>query len=44
MTDYSHGVISQVEVCSTGQYVSLEEVLALRRYSAGVSPLFPLVE
>ncbi|KAJ5247787.1 terpene cyclase [Penicillium chermesinum] len=44
MADYSHGVISQVEVCSSGENVSLEEVLALRRHSAGVSPLFPLIE
>lgn len=44
MTDYCYGVLSQVEVCSLGQNPSLEEVLALRRWSAGVSPLFPLVE
>lgn len=44
MTDYGYGVLSQVEVCSLGQNPSLEEVLALRRWSAGVSPLFPLVE
>ena len=44
MTDYCYGVLSQVEVCSLGQNPSLEEFLALRRCSAGVSPLFPLVE
>ncbi|PKY05071.1 pentalenene synthase [Aspergillus campestris IBT 28561] len=44
MTDYCNGSIEQVRACSTGRSPSLEEMLALRRQSAGVSPLFALVE
>lgn len=44
MTDYCNGSIEQVRACSSGKSPSLEEMLAMRRQSAGVSPLFALVE
>ncbi|KAF7159079.1 hypothetical protein CNMCM5623_004312 [Aspergillus felis] len=44
MSDYCKGSIEQVRTCSMGRYPSLEEMLALRRQSAGVAPLFALVE
>ncbi|RLL97391.1 hypothetical protein CFD26_105000 [Aspergillus turcosus] len=44
MGDYCKGSIEQVRTCSMGRYPSLDEMLALRRQSAGVAPLFALVE
>lgn len=44
MSDYCNGTLEQVRHCSTGARPSLDEMLALRRQSAGVSPLFALVE
>ncbi|KAJ5320443.1 terpene cyclase [Penicillium antarcticum] len=44
MAEYAHGTISQVKNTALNEHPSLEEVLALRRESAGVSPLFSLVE
>ncbi|PWY75125.1 pentalenene synthase [Aspergillus heteromorphus CBS 117.55] len=44
MRDYCTGCIAQVRKCSEGKLPSLEEMLSLRRQSAGVSPLFSLVE
>ncbi|KAE8161751.1 pentalenene synthase [Aspergillus tamarii] len=44
MRDYCNGAIEQVHSCSRGEYPTLDEMLALRRQSAGVSPLFALVE
>lgn len=44
MGDYCRGSIEQVRTCSMGRYPSLDEMLALRRQSAGVTPLFALVE
>ncbi|GFF32970.1 presilphiperfolan-8-beta-ol synthase [Aspergillus udagawae] len=44
MGEYCKGSIEQVHMCSTGRYPSLDEMLALRRQSAGVAPLFALVE
>ncbi|KAF9061647.1 pentalenene synthase [Rhodocollybia butyracea] len=44
MGDYCNGALAQVCTCSSGQAPSLEETLAMRRQSAGVSPLFALVE
>ena len=44
MADYARGVLNQVGVVSLHQTPTLEEVLDMRRESAGVSPLFALVE
>ncbi|KAI3034322.1 Initiator tRNA phosphoribosyl transferase family protein [Aspergillus niger] len=44
MNDYCTGCLAQVRSCSKGELPSLEEMLCLRRQSAGVSPLFALVE
>ncbi|RAK87250.1 terpenoid synthase [Aspergillus costaricaensis CBS 115574] len=44
MNDYCTGCLAQVRSCSKGELPSLEEMLSLRRQSAGVSPLFALVE
>lgn len=44
MGDYCKGTLEQVHHCSIGSQPSLDEMLALRRQSSGVSPLFALVE
>ncbi|PKX98052.1 terpene synthase family protein [Aspergillus novofumigatus IBT 16806] len=44
MRYYCKGSIEQVRTCSIGRCPSLDEMLALRRQSAGVAPLFALVE
>ncbi|RAL02054.1 terpene synthase family protein [Aspergillus ibericus CBS 121593] len=44
MNEYCTGCMDQVRSCSKGELPSLERMLALRRQSAGVSPLFALVE
>ncbi|PYH95298.1 pentalenene synthase [Aspergillus ellipticus CBS 707.79] len=44
MGDYCNGCMAQVRKCSEAKLPSLEEMLSLRRQSAGVSPLFALVE
>ncbi|PYI05323.1 pentalenene synthase [Aspergillus sclerotiicarbonarius CBS 121057] len=44
MNDYCTGCMAQVWSCSKGELPSLEKMLSLRRQSAGVSPLFALVE
>ncbi|KAE8381454.1 isoprenoid synthase domain-containing protein [Aspergillus bertholletiae] len=44
MRDYCNGAIEQVHSCSRGEHPTLDEMLALRRQSSGVSPLFALVE
>ncbi|GIJ99409.1 terpene cyclase [Aspergillus viridinutans] len=44
MRHYCKGSIEQVRTCSMGRYPSLDEMLALRKQSAGVAPLFALVE
>ncbi|KAE8146500.1 pentalenene synthase [Aspergillus avenaceus] len=42
--DYCRGAVEQVHSSSKGNYPSLDEMLKFRRQSAGVSPLFALVE
>ncbi|KAF7588364.1 hypothetical protein BBP40_005793 [Aspergillus hancockii] len=44
MRDYCNGAIEQVHSCSKGKHPTPNEMLAFRRQSAGVSPLFALVE
>ncbi|KAI1175288.1 isoprenoid synthase domain-containing protein [Nemania sp. FL0916] len=44
MADYCAGALMQVEDLSAHNAVSPEEMLKRRQLSAGVSPLFPLVE
>jgi hypothetical protein len=44
MRDYLEGTMKQVYWRSRNQYPTLEEMLAMRRGSAGVSPLFALAE
>ncbi|KAB8236095.1 terpene synthase family protein [Aspergillus alliaceus] len=44
MRDYCSGAIEQVHNCSRDEYPTLDEMLALRRRSSGVLPLFALVE
>ncbi|PWY91371.1 pentalenene synthase [Aspergillus sclerotioniger CBS 115572] len=44
MNNYCTGCMAQVRSCFKGELPSLEEMLSLRRRSAGVSPLFALVE
>ena len=44
MTDYCEGALHQVDSSSSGTIPDPESFLATRRKSAGVSPLFALVE
>ncbi|KAL3464020.1 terpene synthase metal binding domain protein [Aspergillus heterothallicus] len=44
MHDYCMGSLAQVQNASKKSFPSIEEMLALRRQSAGVAPLFALVE
>ncbi|KAL2844769.1 terpene synthase metal binding domain protein [Aspergillus pseudoustus] len=44
MHDYCMGSLAQVQNASRKKFPSIEEMLALRRQSAGVAPLFALVE
>ena len=44
MMDYCQGALDQVDSSSRGEIPDLESFLATRRKSAGVSPLFPLLE
>jgi hypothetical protein len=44
MTDYGTGALRHVQTQFSGNDVSLEEMLATRRKSAGVTPLMALVE
>ncbi|KAF2211343.1 hypothetical protein CERZMDRAFT_43531 [Cercospora zeae-maydis SCOH1-5] len=42
--DFCDAVLDQVGNCSTNRLPTVEEILATRRQSAGVAPLFPLFE
>jgi hypothetical protein len=44
MTDYGTGALRHVQTQFSEEAVSLEEMLAIRRKSAGVTPLMALVE
>jgi hypothetical protein len=44
MQDYCHGALQQVQDCSTGTSRDLEDLLAVRRSSVAVLPLYSLVE
>lgn len=44
MRDYCYGSIEQVHTRFWGKDPSVEEMLAMRRRSAGVAPLFALAE
>jgi hypothetical protein len=44
MQDYCHGALQQVQYCSTGTSRDLEDLLAVRRSSVAVLPLYSLVE
>jgi hypothetical protein len=44
MSDYCAGVLLHVEDACNHQILTPEDMLARRQLSAGVSPIFPLVE
>ncbi|CAK1367126.1 unnamed protein product [Cercospora beticola] len=44
LRDFCNAVLDQVGNCSTDRIPTIEEILATRRQSAGVAPLFPLFE
>jgi hypothetical protein len=44
MTDYGTGALRHIQTHFSGENVSLEEMLATRRQSAGVTPIMALVE
>ncbi|KAI1871869.1 hypothetical protein JX265_005855 [Neoarthrinium moseri] len=44
MAHYCHGALVQVEDCSKKRRLSPEQVLERRQLSAGVGPIYPLIE